>query len=424
MQPLYNAAMRIAKAVFRLAWKACPEWMLSHDSKTYQFFAGQQDCLKAIHEALAGNMKEVYWVHAVSLGEYGVARPILKRLQAENRCVVLTFFSPTGYLALHSKRNTGADHIFYLPWDTARNVRDFLDTVNPRCAVFIISEYWLNYLSELRRRQIPTFMVSALVPGNTYLKRWYMRPMRHALKAVTTFMVLNEESQQTLASMGFQNSTVMGDPLFDNALSIAQTPYENPIIEKFCQSANGVFIAGSISDKNDLELVSQLANSQKDTKFIFVPHEISEHTLLAYKASLHGCSVNYSECTPDTDFSQTQVLIINYVGDLARIYRYGRWAYVGGGFTPLLHSVVEPMVYGLPVAFGPRIERKVTPLQMVNLGIGCVVETSQALQEWFLQLKDNRVLQESISRKAIDYAQSHAGATEAIVNTITQQEKR
>ena len=414
MQSLYDAAMRIAKALLHVVWKVCPERFLSHDSKTYQFIAGQEDILQAIGREMADNQRDVYWVHASSLGEYGVARPILKRLQAEGRCVVLTFFSPTGYLALHGKRDTGADHIFYLPW----NARQFLDILKPRRAVFIISEYWMNYLTELGQRQIPTFMVSALVPKDTYLKRWYAGPIRRALKAITTFMVLNKESQQTLASMGFHNSTVMGDPLFDNALSIAQTPYQNSIVERFCQSTDGVFIAGSISDKNDLELVSHLANSQPETKFIFVPHEISEHSLLAIKASLHGQSVNYSACTPDTDFSQVQVLVINYVGDLSRIYRYGRWAYVGGGFTPLLHSVIEPTVYGLPVAFGPRIERKTTPRQMSSLGIGRVVETGQELQAWFLQLKDNRQLRESISRKALDYAQSQAGATDAIVNTI------
>ena len=419
MQSLYNAAMRIVEKCARLVWWPPVGNHLSHEGKAYQLIAGQRNILQHIRQEMADDKKEVYWVHAASLGEYGVARPILKKLQGENRCIVLTFFSPTGYQALHDRKDTGADHIFYLPWDTRQNASEFLDIMKPKRAVFIISEYWMNYLHQLGKRNIPTFVASALIPHDTYLKKWHAKSIRKSLKAITTFMVLNQESKDTLAEMGFHNSIIMGDPLFDNALSIAQSPYQNAIIERFCETASdGIFIAGSISDRNDLQLAAHIANIHPDVKCIFVPHEINSQTIQAIKESVQQPSVCYSEVTADTDFVTTQVLIIDYVGDLSRIYRYGRWAYVGGGFTPLLHSVIEPVVYGIPVAFGPRTHRKTTPLQMEALGIGKSVATAEELEQWFAALKNDENLQASISKKAKDYALSHAGATEAIVNTI------
>lgn len=136
-----------------------------------------------------------------------------------------------------------------------------------------------------------------------------------------------------------------------------------------------------------MELISTLANNHRDTHFIIVPHEISEEVLNEIKFNLDGYALCYSECNESTDFSDTQALIIDYLGDLAYLYRYGKWAYVGGGFTPYLHSIIEATVYGLPVAFGPLIHRKVTPNELIELNIGSVIRSSRELEGWFATLK-------------------------------------
>ncbi len=387
-------------------------------SKTKTFIAGQQGLLQRIANDMRRN-KDVptYWFHAASLGEYAVARPIIAAIKQKQECViVMTFFSPTGYEAL-KKVHANIDYLYYLPLDTLANARCFIKAVRPDKAIFIISEYWCNYLFELQRQHIPTYLISAMIRRDAVFFKWYGSLYRKALTAFTHFMVADDSSKRHLNILGFDNITITGDPLFDNAIAISKKEWSNSIIERFARQGD-IFIAGSISDEKDLALVSSLANRYRDIHFIFVPHEISEECSQRIKYKLRGYALCYSECDESTDFSQTQVLIIDFLGALAYIYRYAKWAYVGGGFTPYLHSIIEATVYGLPVSFGPKINRKVTPQQMMELGIGQIVKNSSELEQWFAKLRHNTSGLQHIKLTAANYVESNAGATEKIVNEI------
>lgn len=418
---LYNIVMRLGMLVFNIINHVKCKSESSPTSKLTKMVAGQKGLLQTINERLGNCETEKIWVHVASLGEYGVARPIIQQLRTSNYAIVLTVFSPSAYEVLESKSTVKkeVDYVFYLPWDTPSNVRQFLDIVNPVRAVFIISEYWINYLRELGRRGIPIFFVSSLIPRDSYLLKWYAKPIRQAIPKQTSFMVLDEDSKQNLHRIGLDNVSVVGDPLFDNALNIAHTPYANNVIERFCSTAcEGVLVAGSISDLKDLKIVSSFANSHRNIKCIFVPHEISEENINLIKYHLDGWAELYSDCTPETDFTKRQVLIIDFMGALSCIYRYGQWAYVGGGFTPYLHSVIEPVVYGLPVVFGPCIQRKVTPQQMMNLGIGKIVTSAKEFSLWIEYWASDEKEKARIRQTALEYASSNAGATKKVVEAI------
>lgn len=417
---LYNLGLRIAMMSFRMVWTIRPmqKYISLHASKVAKFIMGQKDILRIIKVEMQNESRTVYWFHAASYGEFNVIRPIINQVKTAERCIVLTFFSPSGYETLteNTQYKNVIDHIFYLPLDTKQNVLSFLDTVHPKKTIFTISEYWMNYLHELRKRHIPTFMVSMYVGNDSYLLKWYSRSIRNALKAFHTFMVLDENSKNNLKKLGFTNVIVTGNSLFDNAISTAKEPYHNEIIEQFCNKED-VFIAGSISDKKDLALVAALANANHDIKFIVVPHEISEEGLNEIIYNMEGKTLLYSECTPGRDFSDTQILVIDFMGALSRIYRYGNWAYVGGGFTPYLHSTIEPVVYGLPISFGPKIERKRTPQQIANIGIGCIVKSKKDIRQWFSTIRRQEQLEE-IKKKAIQYTEANANVTHKVVQVI------
>ena len=224
-------------------------------------------------------------------------------------------------------------------------------------------------------------------------------------------------SLENLHRLGNNRAALCGDPLFDNAASIAASRWNHPVLDSFC-GGKSVFIAGSVSDRRDLAMTTHLADDNPDTRFIFVPHDISDRNLRSLSEKLANGSLRLSECTPETDFGGVQSLVVDHVGDLPRIYRYGTWAYVGGGFTPYLHSVIEPTVYGLPVSFGPRIERKSTPLRMIELGIGTKVENYEELRDWFAGLRDNMPELERVHTAASRYVQENVGATAEIVSRI------
>lgn len=418
MTEIYNIAMVV------VAWLCGLVARLTGDGKQTKFalfVKGRQGLVERIRKEMAGERKgPTIWIHAASMGEFAVARPLIARLKREGTCtVVVTFFSPSGYEALRRRPLPSIDHLFYLPWDTRRNAAAFIEAVRPDKALFIISEYWPNYLVELRRRRIPLYLVSALIRRDAPFFRWYGGLFRRTLDCFTRIFVLDEASKANLAELGYDRATVSGDPLFDNAALVARTPWHDPLVERFADG-QALFIAGSISDDADLELVATLADRHRDRRFLFVPHDIDAATLDAIDRALGGRSLRYSACDAHTDFSATQVLVIDFVGALAYLYRYGAFAYVGGGFTPYLHSVIEATVYGLPVAFGPCIHRKVTPNQLIELGIGQVVRRPDDLESWYTALAADPSEGSRLRQRAADYVARNVGATERIAAAVEE----
>lgn len=418
---IYQLLISLVDRLLHIVWNSprLQHYLFTHRPKVYKVVMGQRELLDHIAATMAREQREVYWLHASSYGEYNVIRPVAQRLRTAERAVVITFFSSTGYEMLQAKNKHGeeADYVFYLPLDKKCYVRRFLDSVKPQRAVFAISEYWMNYLNELQRRKIPAFVVSMSVPESSYLLKWYGYPIRKALNAMQTMMVLDEGSKERLQQVGFCNVVVTGDPLFDNAVAIAREDYHHPVVERFAKTTNGLLVAGSINDERDVALVTQLVNRHSERKWLIVPHELKDQCICSIEQRLTVKSLRSSQCDDQTLLDDVQVLIVDELGQLARLYRYGRWAYVGGGFTPYLHSVIEPVVYGMPVVYGPRLERKPVAREMARMGIGGVVETPEELEQWWTAMEDDHRLKR-LQQQALQYAQRQAGATDRVVEIL------
>ena len=382
--------------------------------KTREYFKGAGSALHYWQQQPISQEKPVVWVHCASLGELGVVRPLFKELKKKIGCeIAVTFFSPTGVNALRDKCLADIDYVGFLPPDTKRNAAQLVEILHPVMVIFSVSEYWLNYLESIRAKGIPAYLVGVLMTGKEPHFKWYGGLYRRSLETYTRIFVLSEQSQQLLNDVGYVRCESMGDMLFDNAIAVARGEYHNSVVAQFARQRR-LFVAGSLSDENDLMLVSGLANRYKDLRLLIVPHETDADWIKKIQKRLQYPSICYTQCTEHTDLNDVQSLIVDYVGDLARLYRYGTWAYVGGGFTPYLHSVIEATVYGLPVAFGPRIERKVTPSQMMELGIGTKVETEQDLEHWYETLQSESELLK-IKQISQEYTLRNSGATNAVV---------
>lgn len=420
MNLIYNAAISSTSAILRVYRK-----LLRKNSrrKFSRFLKGRDNLIARVSQQASrlDRSRPTIWFHAASLGEYGVARPLISAVKKKGPCnVVVSFFSPSGYEALEHN-HPDIDLLCYLPLDTRRNAKAFVEAINPDRAVFMISEYWPNILERLKFNGVPTFLISAIIRDNSQFFHWYGKIYRKSLSAFSHIYVLDNGSRFNLSMLGYTNNvTVTGDALFDNASLVARTPWTDSVLDAFSATApDGIFAAGSLSDHNDQRLMARLIESNPDVKFILVPHDVSPDTLSRTETTAGAGCVRYSRCTSETDFSQIRSIIIDCVGKLAYIYRYARWAYVGGGFTPLLHSVIEATVYGIPVSFGPRVERKVTPQQLCKLGLGRIVNTPEELCEWFDSLRHNPEALSEIREKAAEYVANNEGATENIVNKIT-----
>lgn len=399
-------------AAYTAAIKAVAPWK----PKARKWVEGRRGIFERLQATVGASDKPVVWIHASSLGEFEQGRPVIEAIheQYPQYRVLLTFFSPSGYEI--RKDFAAADWVFYLPADTPRNVRRFLDIVRPEMAIFVKYDYWLNYLSELRRRKIRSYIFSSLFRRNSIFFKPYGGMFRRALETFETIFVQNEESKQLLSEIGFENVIVAGDTRFDRAAALPAQASRYPLIEHF-KGEGRLFIVGS-SWRPDEDLLVPFVNAHPDVKFVIAPHEMEQPRIERLETECTGGVVRYSDCHTESDVEGARVLIIDVIGILNQLYQYADWVYIGGGFGVCIHNTQEPATYGVPIAFGPKYHKFKEACDMIKLGACASVTTTEELEEWFAPLKADEKRRAHFARIAADYITANKGATELIVRTI------
>lgn len=404
---LYNLAVALYARVIALASLRHPKARL--------WIEGRKDLFERMKRTIDPEAR-IVWIHAASLGEFEQGRPLIEKIRRTHPeyKILLTFFSPSGYEI--RKNYTQADYIFYLPIDTPRNVRRFLDIARPEIAIFVKYEFWLNMLGELRRRAVRTYIVSAIFRPDSIFFRPYGGLWRTALESFDTIFVQNEESRTLLARLGFDNVIVSGDTRFDRVAEIASAARKIDLIDRF-KGEHRLLVAGSTWGPDE-ELLIRLMNDNPSLRFIVAPHEMEEGRIERLLAQTQGGAVRYTRCTPQTSFADTRLLVLDTVGILSSVYGYADWGYIGGGFGVGIHNTLEAATFGLPIAFGPHYEKFKEACDLVALGAAAPVRTYEELHDWFAPLRDDEQARLRASRAARDYTASHQGATTLILGTI------
>lgn len=405
---LYNIGVSIYEAGIKLAAHS--------NNKARLWCEGRKDILDHIAERMASVKGRVVWLHAASLGEFEQGRPVIERIRElmPEAVIVLTFFSPSGYEV--RKNYPGADHIFYLPSDKPSNVRRFLDAVHPDVAIFVKYEFWLNYLGELRRRNVPTYLISAIFrPSQIHFQPWG-GIWRRALDSYNAIFVQDDRSCELLRGVGYDRSIVAGDTRFDRVAAIARAARRIELIERFAMG-EPLFVAGSTWGKDE-ELLIELINRHPDIRFLIAPHEMDEARMKHLEASVDGGVVRYTRSDESSDFSGVQLMILDTIGMLSSAYSYARWAYIGGGFGVGIHNTLEAATFGLPIAFGPNYHKFREACDMVELGAAHSVTSTKELEAWFEPLKSDGEPLQKASSSARSYTKEHCGATDTIMGVI------
>ncbi|MDR1813924.1 MAG: 3-deoxy-D-manno-octulosonic acid transferase [Tannerella sp.] len=356
------------------------------------------------------------WFHAASLGEFEQGRPMMEiiRQRYPEYKILLTFFSPSGYEV--RKNYEGADVICYLPFDTPFKVRKFLNLSNPYIAVFIKYEFWLNYLTELKRRGVRTYLISAIFRPNQLFFRWYGKWYRKALFCYERLFVQDENSRELLAGYGIENVEVCGDTRFDRVLEIQQKARLLPEIETFTEGGKTILVAGSTWSQDE-EILIPYFNAHPEVKLIIAPHEIHREHLLYIQSLLHRPAVRMSESCDDS-LRSCDCLIIDSFGLLSAIYRYGDVAYIGGGFGEGIHNTLEAAVYGIPVVFGPKYQKFREARELLACGGAFTTDSAAAFNDCIDRLVTDSELRLSSGKEAGNFVNHNAGATGRIVESI------
>ncbi len=411
MKLIYNISIylyRIAISISSLFNKKAQLWI-----------NGRKDIFNKLNAAFSKNITPVIWVHCASLGEFEQGRPLIEAIKRShpNYSILLTFFSPSGYEV--RKNYASANHIFYLPIDTPSNTIKFLDIVKPQYAFFVKYEFWFNYLNALKKRKIPTYLVSGIFRDDHHFFKSYGKWSRAQLACFDHFFVQNDHSKELLRSIGYNNSTVTGDTRFDRVSEIAKTVKRFDLVELFCDG-KPVFIAGSTWEEDE-RILAQSSILKNGDKLIIAPHEIDKKhidsivQLFKNHAPAITCTL-YSELS-EKNYSLANVLIIDNIGMLSSLYQYGKIAYIGGGFGKGIHNILEAATFGLPVIFGSNYHKFTEAKELINQKGAFSISSEKQLDNILTILGNKSSLKEA-SSIAKSYVESNTGATYKILSHI------
>ena len=342
---LYNLVVRSYYLLIRLSG--------FRNQKAKQWVEGRKNWRNNLKHLLSNlDSGKRIWVHCASYGEFEQGRPLIEaiKLKYPHHKIILSFFSPSGYEAFKNWKD--ADVVCYLPLDTKSNAHDFIQLINPNTAIFIKYEFWVNFLFELKNKNIPTFLVSAVFKPHHPFFKWYGGLFKRSLRCFTKLFIQDEASGNLLKKIQITNYEVSGDTRFDRVSKIKEVHIKNEIIEQFKGNSKLIIAGSTWPGDEDLMLTAYESLKNKNVKLLMAPHEIGEKSLDITIRKLQQKGLMYALYNGDNSgINNAQVLILNTIGQLAQSYHYANCAYVGGGFENGLHNILEPAVFGIPVSF-------------------------------------------------------------------------
>ena len=360
------------------------------------------------------------WFHTASLGEYEQAKPVIAKLKKRNsnQKFIVTFFSPSGYEV--RKNDPLADTVFYLPLDTKHNAQKFLEIVSPKMAVFVRYEFWPNYLDALFARSIPTVVMAANFRESQFMFKPLGSFILNRIKHLNAVMVQTEKAKQLLVRNDFDESkvSVSGNSRIDQVIQIAETNPENEIIKKFT-SGHSTLILGSCYAQEE-SFIYNLLLKHPELKVIMAPHYIDDENVRRLQKALPVKSVRYSEIARQSLNEKFQVLVLDTMGMLSSIFRYGNFALIGGGFKDGIHSILEPASSFLPLFFGPRHQPFPEAKALIESGGAFEVNSVDEFENAFESVYQNQKFYDNCSHAIKGYMDSQKGASDKIVAILEQ----
>ncbi|MFM9051304.1 MAG: 3-deoxy-D-manno-octulosonic acid transferase [Bacteroidota bacterium] len=412
MMLFYNLFIRTYSLLISLA-------SITGNRKASAFIKGRKDWEKELRAGTSHDASPWVMFHCASLGEFEQGRPLIESYRSKHpgEKILVSFFSPSGYEL--RKNYEGADYVCYLPLDTARNAKTFIEIVQPSKVFFIKYEFWFNLLEELHVRSIPHFVVSGIFRPSQWIFKSINRSFLNRLSKIDYFFLQDNASVELLACHGIRNTIITGDTRFDRVVEVATKPAELPEIENWCKTGS-VIVAGSTWLEDEQALLGYMKQKNSDVKLLLVPHEINNNHLQRLEQEIGTtcptCSFQlYSKTDGKID---SDILIMDSIGLLSRLYRFATVAYVGGGFGSGIHNTLEAAVYGKPVVFGPRYEkfREAVDLIEKKAAFGC--KTTHAVSDQLSTILVSDSLITAAGNAAKAYVLSRTGATAKILERL------
>ncbi|MBL3548747.1 3-deoxy-D-manno-octulosonic acid transferase [Chryseobacterium sp. KMC2] len=379
---------------------------------------GRKQSLNKVKAAFSKEDR-VIWMHAASLGEYEQGLPVLEQLKERlpDHKILVTFFSPSGYENVVKKKHI-ADVICYLPFDKKNTVKDFVSQFNTQLFFTVKYDYWYNLLAELKNKNAKVYVISALFYERqsffTSYGKWFVKQLQ---RNVDWFFHQTKFSLALAKSVGLVKSSVTGDTRFDRVRQLRLRDNHVDYIADFIGN-NKAIVFGS-SWQAEEKIAATVFRKNYGLKLILAPHDLKrvEHLKNIFPEALLYSEIQTS---PATNLN-TQLLIIDSIGLLSKLYSYADVAVVGGGFHDAgLHNILEAATFGIPVIFGNRYKKNPEADDLISVegGRSFADEATAAEFVLFLANEDNKEELETMSQNAQKFVDGKPNSTEIILQKI------
>jgi len=408
--------MRFFYSLF-IQFYACLIKLASFFSKKAKLWCvGRENIMLFLEEKCTGK-KNIIWFHCASLGEFEQGKPLMEKIKQKEEDVTLlvTFFSPSGFEV--KKNDPIAEIITYLPLDTPKNAKNFIQIVKPQKVFFVKYEFWYNYMHQLSKFAIPFYYVSVIFRENQYFFKSYGTWFLKQLKKCSYFFVQNESSKTLLNQHGISNAIVTGDTRFDRVHAIAQQSYELDFISSF-KADKKLLVAGStwLPDEKLLSELFQKINS--GYKLVIAPHLVEKnHIEQIRKLFCAFSTVCFSE-KETKHIPNYEVLIIDIIGILSKIYKYADISYVGGAFKTGLHNILEATVFEKPIFFGPHFQKFNEAVELVERGAAFSIKNAEEIVQKVVFFEENLSFYYNTCEICKKYVAQNLGATDKILSEL------
>lgn len=409
MNFLYNIAIQLAKVILKA--------IAPFNKKIKKGVLGRKATFNILEKAITKTDKTL-WFHCASLGEYEQGLPVFEALRSKycNHKIILSFFSPSGYEI--RKNSPVADIVVYLPIDTKKNAKKFLNIVNPELSVFVKYDIWPNFLNTLKKRQLNAILISAVFRKNQIYFKFYGKKFKQALFAFSHIFTQDENSKNLLNNIDYNNTTVSGDTRFDRVSNQLKQNNALPYIETF-KNNKICIVAGSTWPEGERFLSNFINNNPElDVKYIIAPHNIKKTQILNLKDSLKCETALFSE-KENSILKDAKVFIVDTIGILSKIYNYANIAYVGGAIGNTgLHNTLEPAVFGIPIIIGNNYKNFPEAFALIkNGGMFTIANQTEFNKTLFKLITDKTFCFESGKKNAL-YVKENSGAVIQILNYL------
>ena len=389
------------------------------NSKIRSFVEERKKVLKILEKTISKTDNYI-WIHVASLGEYEQGLPIFKEIKSlyKNHKIVLSFFSSSGYQV--RKNNPIGDITVYLPLDTSKNSRKFVSLINPKMVFFVKYEFWPNYLQNLKKNSIPTFLLAGLFRENHWFFRWYGSGFLNLLKSsVTHFFVQNKDSIDLLINNNITNCTLMGDSRFDRVNTLLDQNNNIENIKEFI--GNRIcFVGGSTWKEDESLMIDYINKNNNNLVWIIAPHQINLKHITDFQQKIKRKSILHSNLNQN-NITTTKVLIIDSIGILTKLYSYSDISYVGGGMgNSGLHNILEPAIFKNPILIGKNYINFPEARDLISKNGAISVKDSKEFENILNELIENKRKRSIMGGNNFDYIKSNLGATKNVISYLKE----